>query len=453
MEDKNLKQQKKYFGTDGVRGRVGEFPITPDFILKLGYAAAKVLGRDNSNGSPLFLIGKDTRLSGYMFESALEAGLAAAGADIALLGPMPTPAISYLTKTLRASAGIVISASHNCYTDNGIKFFSSTGNKLTLDQELEIEKIIDSNVYDMNPVNLGRAKRISDAPGRYIEFCKSALPYDLKFNSLKIVLDCANGATYHVAPSVFRELAAELIVINDTPNGVNINEKCGSTDTRVLAEKVVSENADLGIALDGDGDRVIMVDHKGNIVDGDAILYILAKFYKDKNMLTGGVVGTIMSNLGLEVSLSKLDIPFIRTSVGDKFIQQELDRLSWNLGGESSGHIICKDKISSGDGVIAALNVLHAILYFKSSLFTLTQEIEKFAQVTVNIPSEDKTVLESPIVSAALDKASLKLGTSGRVVLRASGTEPVIRLMAEAETKHVLDSTVTDLEQLIRSIV
>ena len=354
-------KSKKYFGTDGIRGTVGTSPITPDFMLKLGWAAGRVFA-NKGNGRNKILIGKDTRISGYMFEAALEAGVTAAGVDIILTGPMPTPAIAYLTRTLRAQAGIVISASHNSFEDNGIKFFSSEGTKLPDELEYAIEEQLSKNVSTVTSQSLGKASRINDAAGRYIEFCKSTVGSSLKFNGLKIVVDCAHGSTYHIAPAVLEELGAKVKAIGVAPDGLNINEQSGSTSPQHLVETVLEEQADLGIAFDGDGDRLIMVDHLGNVVDGDEILYVIARDRRRQNIDFGGVVGTAMSNLGLELALDALDVPFIRTSVGDRYVMQGMLERGWNLGGESSGHIICLDITTTGDGIVSALQALAAIV-------------------------------------------------------------------------------------------
>ncbi|MEJ2116236.1 MAG: phosphoglucosamine mutase, partial [Gammaproteobacteria bacterium] len=351
--------ERKYFGTDGIRGRVGDGVMTPEFVLKLGWAVGRVLCSENNN---LVLIGKDTRISGYMFESVLEAGLSAAGVNTRLLGPMPTPAVAYLTRTLRAAAGIVISASHNPYYDNGVKFFSSEGKKLPDSIEQEIENQLDQPLEVVASDKLGKVERINDAAGRYIEFCKSTIPTRTKLNGLKIVVDCAHGATYHIAPNVFLELGAEVISLASNPNGLNINDKCGATDTKELCKAVIEHHADLGIAIDGDGDRLIMVDDTGAIVDGDELLYVIANARKRENLLHGGVVGTLMSNLGLEHALHAQDIEFGRAAVGDRYVMEMLKERSWVLGGESSGHIICLDQTTTGDAIISALQVLQVLV-------------------------------------------------------------------------------------------
>jgi len=360
-------KNRRYFGTDGIRGRVGSQPITPEFILKLGWAVGKVLARQNGGK---VLIGKDTRISGYMFESVLEAGFSAAGIDTHLLGPMPTPAIAYLTRTLRAQAGIVISASHNPYYDNGIKFFSAQGSKLPDDLEIAIERQLELPMTTVDSAALGKAARVVDAPGRYIEFCKSTVASDITLKGLNIVVDCANGAAYHIAPNVFRELGADVVEIGVEPNGLNINMNCGATYPELLKQTVLQKKADLGIALDGDGDRVVMVDHAGNILDGDELLYVIAK-HRKKMGFTGGVVGTVMSNLGFEQALQELNIKFTRVPVGDRYVIAELEKRGWLLGGEPSGHLICREATTTGDGIVTALQVLSAMCYTKKSISNL----------------------------------------------------------------------------------
>ncbi len=427
---------RKYFGTDGIRGPVGVAPITAEFILKLGWAVGKVLARQ---GSGKVLIGKDTRISGYMFESVLEAGLSAAGVDIHLLGPMPTPAIAYLTRTLRAQAGIVISASHNPYYDNGIKFFSAQGSKLPDALELEIEKQLEEPMTTVDSAELGKAVRIVDAPGRYIEFCKSTVSSEVVLGGLKIVVDCANGASYHIAPNVFRELGAEVIEIGVEPNGLNINLECGATHPEVLQRQVLEHKADLGIALDGDGDRVIMVDHKGDILDGDELIYIIAKHRNELGILDGGVIGTVMSNLGLEQALRHLDVDFARVPVGDRHVISELMKRKWSLGGEPSGHIICMGSTTTGDGIVAALQVLSAMQYKQQPLAELKLGLHKYPQVLVNVKVADNADLnEKTRIQAALKHAETELGLNGRVLLRRSGTEQLVRVMVEGkDATHV----------------
>ncbi len=425
---------RKYFGTDGVRGKVGEMPITPDFVMKLGWAAGKVLAKQ---GSKKVLIGKDTRISGYMLEAALEAGLSAAGLKPVLLGPMPTPAVAYLTRTFRAEAGVVISASHNPYYDNGIKFFSTQGTKLPDEIETAIENAMDEEIRCVESSQLGKASRIDDAPGRYIEFCKSTFPSELSLDGLKIVVDCAHGATYHIAPSVFRELGADVITMGCSPDGLNINDKVGSTAPKALVERVLQEQADLGIAFDGDGDRLIMVDHTGYEVDGDELLYIIARDLQQQGSLIGGVVGTLMTNMGLEVALAKLDIPLVRAKVGDRYVMELLLEKGWRLGGENSGHIICLDQTTTGDGIVAALQVLKATSRAGKNLFELRRDIKKFPQILINVRfSGEQDPLLSSSVQQAVRDAEKALGKSGRVLLRKSGTEPLIRVMVEGENAH-----------------
>ena len=422
---------RKYFGTDGVRGKVGEMPITPDFVMKLGWAAGKVLAKQ---GSKKVLIGKDTRISGYMLEAALEAGLSAAGLKPVLLGPMPTPAVAYLTRTFRAEAGIVISASHNPFYDNGIKFFSTQGTKLPDEIEDAIEQAMEQDLRCVESAQLGKASRIDDAPGRYIEFCKSTFPSELSLDGLKIVVDCANGATYHIAPSVFRELGADVITMGCTPDGLNINDNVGSTAPKALVERVLQEKADLGIAFDGDGDRLIMVDHTGYEVDGDELLYIIARDLQQQGTLVGGVVGTLMTNLGLEVALTKLDIPLVRAKVGDRYVMELLQAKGWRLGGENSGHIICLDQTTTGDGIIASLQVLKAASRADKTLFELRKEIKKFPQILINVRfAGEHDPLASDAVQQSVREVESALGKTGRVLLRKSGTEPLIRVMVEGE--------------------
>ena len=442
---------KKYFGTDGIRGTVGTVPITPDFMLKLGWAAGKVFAREG-NGRNKILIGKDTRISGYMFEAALEAGVTAAGVYINLLGPMPTPAIAYLTRTLRAQAGIVISASHNAFEDNGIKFFSSEGSKLADDVEYAIEEELAKNVSTVTSELLGKASRITDAAGRYIEFCKSTIGTSLKFNGLKIVVDCAHGATYHIAPSVFEELGAKVVAIGVAPDGLNINEGCGSTSPDLLVATVLAEQANLGIAFDGDGDRLVMVDHLGNVVDGDEILYVIASEKRRQNIDFGGVVGTAMSNLGLELALDALELPFTRTAVGDRYVMKELLKRGWMLGGESSGHIICLDKTTTGDGIVSALQALAAIVNSGQALADLKSTMHKFPQSMINVKLVNGIdISANEIVQTAVSDVESQLGKNGRVLLRASGTEPVVRVMVEGEDLEVVDKLAKELSAVVAS--
>ncbi|MDX1253434.1 MAG: phosphoglucosamine mutase [Gammaproteobacteria bacterium] len=444
----NKNQQRKYFGTDGIRGRVGEAPITAEFMLKLGWAAGRVLARE---GRGKVLIGKDTRISGYMFESALQAGLSSAGVDIRLLGPMPTPAIAYLTRTLHAQAGIVISASHNPYHDNGIKFFSAQGEKLPDEVELAIEAELDKPMHTVDSSLLGKAERLGDAAGRYIEFCKSTIPGSMDLRGLKLVVDCAHGATYHTAPYVFEELGAEVIKLGVQPNGLNINEGCGSTHPQALQAAVLEHQADLGIALDGDGDRVIMVDHKGEVVDGDELLFIIARSRHEMGVLNGTVVGTLMSNLGLEHALRTLRVELKRAAVGDRYVMDMLRQGGWTIGGESSGHIICLDRTTTGDGVVSALQVLAAIMKSGCSLHELKSGMSKYPQCLVNVRTERKfDFAASSDVQNALREVESQLADKGRVLLRASGTEPLIRVMIEGRDAQQVESLAHHLAGAVR---
>lgn len=441
-------QLKNFFGTDGIRGTVGNYPITPDFMLKLGWAAGRVLGKEK--GSKI-LIGKDTRVSGYMIESALEAGLSAAGVDIFLLGPMPTPAVAHLTRTLKAQAGIVISASHNPFSDNGIKFFSAEGTKLADDVEHAIEAELLKELNCCDSLLLGKATRLDDAPGRYIEFCKNTFPLELNLSDLKIVVDCANGATYHVAPKVFSELGAELICIGDEPNGMNINAAYGSTYPENLQKEVLKNKADLGIAFDGDGDRLIMVDHTGEIIDGDQILYIIAMSAYGKGALKGGIVGTLMSNLGLEHAFNQHEIPFCRAGVGDRYVMQQMFENNWRLGGESSGHLICLEQTTTGDGIVAALQVLTAVVEQKKSLQELAAGMTKYPMKLINVRIEAKLNIETnEAIQKAVKAAESELGDSGRVLLRASGTEPLIRVMVEGQVLAKVDAVAQQLATVVK---
>lgn len=440
---------RKYFGTDGVRGKVGTYPITPDFALKLGWAAGKVLA---SQGSRTVLIGKDTRISGYMLESALEAGLAAAGLTAAFTGPMPTPAVAYLTRTFRLEAGIVISASHNPYYDNGIKFFSSQGTKLPDDIEEAIEAMLDQPMDCVESADLGKASRISDAAGRYIEFCKSTFPAHLGLDSYKIVVDCANGATYHIAPNVLRELGAEVIEIGTDPNGININEKCGATDVKALQEKVLETKADVGLAYDGDGDRIMMVDHLGNKVDGDQILFIIAREALRSGQLKGGVVGTLMSNMSLEIALKMLGVPFVRANVGDRYVLEKMVEHNWTLGGENSGHIIIADKNTTGDGIIASLAVLSAMVQHRLSLNELASAVKLFPQVLINVRfAGGANPLESEAVKAVAADVEKRLEGKGRILLRKSGTEPLIRVMVECEDGTLAKQCAEEIAETVKA--
>jgi phosphoglucosamine mutase len=444
---------RKYFGTDGIRGTVGQHPITADFMLKLGYAAGKVLTH-NTKVKKRVLIGKDTRVSGYMFESALEAGLIAAGVNVDMLGPMPTPAIAYLTRAFRASAGIVISASHNPVGDNGIKFFSADGFKLDDDIELGIEALIDQPLITNDSFTLGKARRISDATGRYVEFCKGSLPSQFNLAGFKIVLDCANGATYNAAPKVFKELGAHTITMATEPNGFNINDKCGSTYMEGLCARVVEENADFGIALDGDGDRVLFSDANGEIVDGDELIYIIAQHRLQSGQGCNGVAGTLMSNLGLELALKDLNIPFLRTKVGDRYVVEALKANDWNLGGEASGHVLCSDLNTTGDGIVAALQVIRAVSDSGKPLADLKLGMSKFPQTMINVRLAKKVdITENNAINAAVAEAEQKLAGRGRVLLRPSGTEPLIRVMAEGDDQALVEQQVKAIAKIVEQQV
>jgi len=443
--------ERKYFGTDGIRGKVGEGVITPKFIMQLGWAVGRVLGNAGNTPSKV-IIGKDTRISGYMFESALEAGLSAAGVDILLLGPMPTPAIAYLTRTLHAQAGIVISASHNPYQDNGIKFFSADGMKLSDEIELAIEAELEKELTCVTSSRLGKAERVHDAGGRYIEFCKSTVPLQMNLNGIKIVLDCAHGATYYVAPCVFEELGAEVSTIGTDPNGLNINAGFGSTQPAALQKSVMESGADLGIALDGDGDRVVMVDHKGELVDGDELLYIIAQSRTKESTLNGGVVGTVMSNLGLEKALQSEGVAFKRAKVGDRYVMEMLQDDGWNLGGEGSGHIICLDRTTTGDGIVSALQVLYAMRQSGKSLHTLKSGMKKYPQLLINVKVNGPVDLTcSTVLQTAVAAAETQLGAKGRVLLRPSGTEPLVRVMVEGESEVEITRVANELAEVVRS--
>ncbi|WP_192894137.1 phosphoglucosamine mutase [Guyparkeria sp. SCN-R1] len=436
----------RVFGTDGVRGAVGRYPMTPEFVLKLGWAAGKVLG---SYGRRRVLIGKDTRVSGYMFESALESGFSAAGVDVRLLGPMPTPAIAYLTRTLRASAGVVISASHNPFDDNGVKFFSAQGEKLPDSVEDEIQAMLDQDLEVIDNRRLGKADRIGDAAGRYIEFCKSTVPIGMSLAGLRIVVDCAHGATYQVAPRVFSELGAEVDVIGATPDGFNINEGVGSTHPEALQAAVRESGADLGIAFDGDGDRVMMVDADGVIRDGDELLYVIAAGRIEQGY-AGGVVGTLMSNLGLEQAIEALERPFLRAKVGDRYVHETLRREHWLLGGESSGHLLCLDRHTTGDGIVAALQVLAEMARRERSLTELLEPMTVLPQTLVNVRIERPVSLEDPVVVEAVAAAERELAGRGRVLLRPSGTEPLIRVMVEGESRDQVREVAEGLAEVVR---
>ena len=444
---------RKYFGTDGIRGKVGDAPITPDFVLRLGYAAGKVLARGKRGAAerPAVLIGKDTRISGYMLESALEAGLAAAGVDVLLVGPMPTPAVAYLTRALRLSAGIVISASHNPYDDNGIKFFSGDGAKLPDKVETAIEAELARPLQCKMSAQLGKARRIDDAVGRYIEFCKSTFPAHLDLRGLRVAADSAHGATYHIAAHVFHELGADVIAIGNQPDGYNINVACGATHPQALQEAVRRECTDLGIALDGDGDRLVMVDAKGVVYDGDQLLYIIASHRKKQNQLKGGVVGTLMTNLGMEHALARLKIPFARAKVGDRYVLEMLQAKGWVLGGENSGHIVCLDRHTTGDGIVSALQVLGALRDNQTSLAKAAAAVKLYPQILINVRAKRSFDFEADRqVRQAVAKAEAALDGSGRVLLRASGTEPVIRVMVEGKSRSVVERWAKTIADAVR---
>lgn len=448
MTDKSAAVTRRYFGTDGIRGRVGDAPITPDFMLRLGWAAGQAFKRDGQRNS--VIIGKDTRLSGYMFESALEAGLSAAGVDVKLLGPMPTPAIAYLTRTFRACAGIVISASHNPHYDNGIKFFSGDGTKLDDGLEAEIERWLEQPVTVCESADLGKAFRVEDAPGRYVEFCKSTVPNEFVLDGMHIVLDCAHGATYHVAPKVFRELGARVSVIGGDPDGLNINLGVGSTHLEALKEAVQQRNADLGIAFDGDGDRVLMVDRDGSEVDGDELIYVIAAQRKKAGTLKGGVVGTLMTNLGVELALQDQGIPFERAKVGDRYVMERLLQRGWLLGGEGSGHLVIRDCTTTGDGIVSALQVLLACWRADKTLGELRQGMTKLPQTMINVRVGERfDPMSRPDIAEAVRKAEDHLGAAGRILLRASGTEPLIRVMAEGEDAAVIEQVAEELAEVV----
>ena len=441
---------RKYFGTDGIRGKVGVPPITPDFLLKLGWAAGQVFANEGHN---FVLVGKDTRISGYMFESALEAGLTAAGVDTRLVGPMPTPAIAYLTRTLHAKAGIVISASHNPYYDNGIKFFSAQGTKLPDEIERKIEAYLDLPITTVESSKLGKAKRVVDAAGRYIEFCKASVPTGMTFDGMKIVVDCANGATYHVAPHVFTELGADVITIGAEPDGLNINEGYGATSPENLVKTVLEQQAHFGIALDGDGDRLIMVDHKGELVDGDELIYIIAKARLKAGLLHGPVVGTLMTNLGMELALKGLNVPLLRANVGDRYVIEMLTEHKGMLGGENSGHIICLDKTTTGDGIIAALQVIAEMQKTGLSLHDLKSGMQKYPQVLINVRTAQKVDLAHEGIQQAVRAVEQGLGSEGRVLLRASGTEPLIRVMVEGRNQSDVENYAKQLANDVKQAI
>lgn len=443
---------QKYFGTDGIRGKVGEFPMTPDFVMKLGWAAGVVLAAD---GTKEVLVGKDTRASGYMLESALEAGLSAAGVNIALAGPIPTPAVAYLASTFRADAGVVISASHNPYYDNGIKFFGRSGAKLGSEQQQAIEEklqyALENGIDCVDSERLGKARRVEDAAGRYIEFCKGTFSSELSLEGLTIVVDSANGAAYKVAPSVFEELGAKVINIANTPNGININNDCGATSLDSLSKAVTTNKADLGIAVDGDADRIMFVDSQGEVVDGEEILFLMAREAKQEGY-KGGVVGTLMSNLGLEIALKELDIPFVRTKVGDRYVVEKLKETGWRIGGETSGHILNLDYAFTGDAIIAALQILTVVVKSEYSLSELKAGMTKLPQTIVNVRHSDlDSVLDLDVVKDEVSRVESTLGEDGRLVLRKSGTEPLIRVMVEAKEKSASVTLANRLAEVIRT--
>ena len=445
---------KKYFGTDGIRGRVGDFPITPQFVMNLGYSAGRVLA--NAEHTPgersAVLIGKDTRISGYMLESALQAGLIAAGVDVYLAGPIPTPAVAYLTRTLRLQAGIVISASHNPYEDNGIKFFSATGSKLPDDVEHAIEAGLDEEIKIDSPGNLGKARRLDDAVGRYIEFCKSTFPSAMNLRGMKIVVDCAHGATYHIAKNVFHELGAEVIAIGVNPDGKNINHGYGATAPANLQQAVVEHQADLGIALDGDGDRLVMVDSAGVLYDGDQLIYVIARHRKEQGRLAGGVAGTLMTNLAFEHAMQKMAIPFMRARVGDRYVMELLQQQGWQLGGENSGHIICLDKHSTGDGIVSALEVLHALRSNQQSLSDAAGGLQLYPQILINVRvARGVDCLDHAEVKTAVAEVEQALAGRGRVLLRPSGTEPLLRVMVEGEDRQLVEQSAQHIAAVVRS--
>jgi phosphoglucosamine mutase len=444
---------RHYFGTDGVRGRVGEPPITPELVLKLGYAAGRVLAAGEgarTGGAPRVLIGKDTRISGYLLEAALEAGFSAAGVDVDLTGPLPTPAVAYLTRALRLSAGVVISASHNPFDDNGIKFFSADGTKLPDAVEATIERYMDEPLACVPSAQLGKARRIEDAAGRYIEFCKSTFPNELDLRGWRIVVDCAHGAGYHVAPCVFHELGAEVIAVGAEPDGTNINHAVGATHPRHLAAEVVKHEAHIGIALDGDGDRLIMADAYGRVYDGDELLYVIAKDYRRRNVALGGVVGTLMTNLGFEQALGRLGLGLERAKVGDRYVLERMTQRRWLLGGENSGHIICLDKHTTGDAIVAALAVLRALIEEDKVLGSVTEDLAMFPQRLINVPIRRGWDWKaSDAIRRAEADAVTALGDAGRVLLRPSGTEPVLRVMVEARERELADAQAQSLAQII----
>ncbi len=440
---------RKYFGTDGIRGKVGEGAITPQFFLQFGWALGKVLAKQHSGDKPCqVLIGKDTRISGYMFESAIEAGVISAGVDVLLLGPMPTPAVAYLTRTFQACAGIVISASHNPFFDNGIKLFNSKGMKLADEIELEIEAQIEQPM--VLEEHLGKAQRLNDAEGRYVEFCKGSLPWGFRLSGLNIILDCSNGATYNIATKVFQELGANVTTIGVSPNGLNINLDCGATHLNQLQKRVLEDNADMGIAFDGDGDRVMFVDHKGEVVDGDQLLYIIASHRKSHLGDCSGVVGTLMTNFGFELGMRQLGVPFERAKVGDRYVLEVMAKNGWSIGGESSGHIVCSDVTTTGDGIISALQVLKAIQDQDGTLHEIKHNMQKFPQIMINVPIKEKIDLaKNAVIQDAIESAEQKMDGKGRVLLRPSGTEPLIRVMVEGEQRNLVSNIAEQLAEVV----
>ena len=444
----NIGLMRKYFGTDGIRGRVGQYPITPDFALRLGYAAGKILAKHSAN--PAVIIGKDTRISGYLFESALEAGLSFAGVDVYMAGPVPTPAVAYLTRALRLDAGIVISASHNPYEDNGIKFFAANGTKLSDNIELEIEAILDQNMQMAE--YLGKVKRLDDASGRYIEFCKSTFANDMDLKGLKIVLDCANGATYKIAPQVFHELGAEVIKLACDPNGVNINEDCGSTHPENLIQAVLDNKADFGIAFDGDGDRVLIIDSDGVSYNGDKLIYIILRAYLLQQKPIKGLVGTVMTNLAMEHALQRLGVELVRAKVGDRYVLEELNKRGWDIGGEASGHILCLDKHSTGDGIVSALQVLKSVLRLKQSMKQIV-DWQEYPQTMINIKLIDKNYPWQEVLKPYIENAESELGNNGRIVVRASGTEALLRVMVEASDMELSSRIANSLSRVVTDLM
>ena len=448
---------RHYFGTDGIRGVVGQDPITPDFFIRLGFAIGSILVKNNTDKKikhPSVVIGKDTRVSGYMLESALEAGFIAAGVDVFLTGPIPTPAIAYLTKALRSQAGIVISASHNPFPDNGIKIFSEAGEKLPDAFETEVELALDQPIKTVLPHELGKAKRVDDAEGRYVEFCKSTFPEKLNLRGLKIVLDCAHGATYHVAPKIFSELGAEVIAIGNEPDGFNINLDVGSTNPKTIKEATLKHKADLGIAFDGDGDRVVMIDDKGHIVDGDQLVLVIARALKEKNQLKGGVVGTLMTNMAIEKAFQNLGVEFVRTQVGDRYVLETLLEKGWHIGGENSGHILTLDLHSTGDAIIASLQVLKSLRLLNQSLYEATKDSPLYPQVLINVETHKKIDLEkNKSIQDALKIVEQKLNSKGRVLLRPSGTEPKIRVMVEGEDIEAVKNHANFIADKVREVL